>query len=115
MCIFAEIQRQKLNILLVQVDDDGSCVLIEEFETARILRDDVLPRVACVYANHYLPQHVNIVQPSDSMPYTQGEVTSHNLWSQRDRHFVGITWLNVCSRGAKIYRVIGLRICPHDH
>ena len=23
--------------------------------------------------------------------YTQGEVTSQNLWSQYDRHFVGIT------------------------
>ena len=27
--------------------------------------------------------------------YTQGEVTSQNLWSRYDRHFVGITWHNV--------------------
>jgi len=29
--------------------------------------------------------------------YTQGEVTSHNLWSRYNRHFVGITWYNVWS------------------
>ena len=29
-------------------------------------------------------------------------VTSHNVWSQCGRHFVGITRHNVCSQGAKI-------------
>jgi len=29
--------------------------------------------------------------------YTQGEVTSQNLWPRYDRHFVGITWHNVWS------------------
>ena len=32
---------------------------------------------------------------SMSCEYTQGEVTSQNLWSRYDRHFVGITWHNV--------------------
>jgi len=35
-----------------------------------------------------------------------GAVTSQNLWSRYDRHFVGKTWHNVRNRGAKIYRVI---------
>ena len=35
-----------------------------------------------------------------------GEVTSQNLWPRYDRHFVGITWHNVWSSAAKIYRVI---------
>ena len=29
--------------------------------------------------------------------YTQGEVTSQNLWSRYDRHCVGLTWHNVWS------------------
>ena len=29
--------------------------------------------------------------------YTQGEMTSQNLWSRYVRHFVGITWHNVWS------------------
>ena len=29
--------------------------------------------------------------------YTQGEMTSQNLWSGYDRHFVGITWHNAWS------------------
>jgi len=29
--------------------------------------------------------------------YTWSEVTSHNLWSRHNRHFVGITWHNVWS------------------
>jgi len=29
--------------------------------------------------------------------YTQGEMTSQNLWPRHDRHFVGITWHNVWS------------------
>ena len=32
----------------------------------------------------------------DSM-YTWSEVTSQNLWPRYERHFVGITWHNVCS------------------
>ena len=28
-------------------------------------------------------------------PYTEGEVRSHNLCSRQDRHFVGITLLNL--------------------
>jgi len=38
--------------------------------------------------------------------YMYGEVTSQSLWSRHDRHFVGITWHNMWSQGAKIYRVI---------
>ena len=38
--------------------------------------------------------------------YAWGEVTSQNLWPRHHRHFVGITWHNVWSKGAKIYRVI---------
>ena len=30
-------------------------------------------------------------------PYTQGELTSQNLWSRYDRHFVGITRHNMWS------------------
>ena len=37
--------------------------------------------------------------------YTRGEVTSQNLWPRYHHHFVGITWHNVCSKGARIYRV----------
>jgi len=42
--------------------------------------------------------------------YTQGEVTSHNLWSQNDRHFVGITRHNVWSQGAKIYCLVLIKL-----
>ena len=38
------------------------------------------------------------------------QVTSHNLRSQCDRHFVGITRHNVCSQGAKIYHVIPITL-----
>jgi len=31
------------------------------------------------------------------LTYTQGEITSHNLWSRYARHFVGITRHYVCS------------------
>ena len=27
-----------------------------------------------------------------NLQYTQGEMTSQNLWLRYDRHFVGITW-----------------------
>ena len=33
-------------------------------------------------------------------------VTSQNLWSRYDRHFVGTTWHNVRNLGEKIYRVV---------
>jgi len=33
-------------------------------------------------------------------------VTSQNLWSRYDRHFVGITWCNLRRYGENIYRVI---------
>ena len=46
-------------------------------------------------------------------------MTSQNLWSRYVRHFVGITWHNVCNYRAKVYHVIqiksNLRACPHDH
>ena len=29
--------------------------------------------------------------------YTYREMTSHNLWSRYDHHFVGVTWHNVWS------------------
>jgi len=52
--------------------------------------------------------------------YTQGEVTSHNLWLRYDRHFVGIglTRYNggedlVCYSN-KI-TLVGLQRCPYDH
>ena len=35
-----------------------------------------------------------------------GEVTSQNLWSRYDRHFVGITRHNVWNERVKIYHVI---------
>ena len=38
--------------------------------------------------------------------YTQREATSQYLRPRYDRHFVGITWHNVWSYAAKIYRVI---------
>jgi len=41
--------------------------------------------------------------------YTWSEVTSQNLWPRYDRHFVGITWHNVCSQGPKIGRAIQWR------
>ena len=33
-------------------------------------------------------------------------MTSQNLWSRYDRHFVGITWCNLWRYGENIYRVI---------
>ena len=44
--------------------------------------------------------------------YAQGEVTSQNLWPRYDRHFVGITWHNAWSYGAKIYCVIWITFDP---
>ena len=43
---------------------------------------------------------------------TQGEVTSQNLWPRYNCHFVGITWQNVWSWWAKIYRVISIKFNP---
>jgi len=40
------------------------------------------------------------------------EVTLQNVWPRYDRHFVGITWHNVWSQGAKIYRVIYITFDP---
>jgi len=42
--------------------------------------------------------------------YTQGKMTSHSLWSQYDRNFVGITRHNALSLMAKIYRVIQIKL-----
>ena len=41
---------------------------------------------------------------------THGAVTSHNLLSPHDRHFVGITRYNVWSCGTKIYPVIQIKL-----
>jgi len=38
--------------------------------------------------------------------YTEGKVTSQNLWSPYDHHLVGKTRHNVWNQGAKIYRVV---------
>jgi len=38
--------------------------------------------------------------------YTWGEMTSQNLWSRYERHFVRIAWRNVFSKWVKIYHVI---------
>jgi len=40
----------------------------------------------------------------------QGEVTSQNLWSRWDRHFVGVTRRNTLSEMAKICRVIQIKL-----
>ena len=37
---------------------------------------------------------------------TQGKMTSQNLWSRYDRHFVGITWHNVWNWWPKICHTI---------
>ena len=37
----------------------------------------------------YSLYHINRL--CNPIVYTQGEVTSQNLWSQNDRHFVGMT------------------------
>ena len=46
-------------------------------------------------------------------------MTSRNLWSDCDRHLVGITWLNVwcedLSRYSNNIESVGLRIYPYDH
>ena len=44
-------------------------------------------------------------------------MTSHSLWSQHDRHVVGITRHNAWSEGAKIYCVIQIQeaqLSPSD-
>ena len=41
--------------------------------------------------------------------YTQGEVTSQNLWSLYDRHVVGITWHDVWSYKKLSYRRVTAR------
>jgi len=41
---------------------------------------------------------------------TQGEMASHNLWSRYVRHFLGMTWHNVCSLWVKIHHVIQKKI-----
>ena len=41
---------------------------------------------------------------------THGELTSQNLWSQNERHFVGITWHIVWSYGSKIYCVVQIKL-----
>ena len=40
---------------------------------------------------------------------TQDDITSQNLWSRYVRHFVGITWHNVCNYWAKIYHISQLK------
>lgn len=47
-------------------EDDASSSLEGEFEFARSMRQDVLPRAASVYANQYFMEHVNIVDDDDS-------------------------------------------------
>ena len=46
---------------------------------------------------------------------TYGEITSRNLRPRYDRHFVGMTWHNVWSWGAKSYRVIQITSNPSCH
>jgi len=36
-------------------------------------------------------------RPGSAVSNTQGDVTSQNLWSRYDRHFVGVTRYNVLS------------------
>ena len=55
-------------------------------------------------------------------PIYRVTVTSHNLWSRYDRHFVGIYAIMCGVIGARIYPFIqielnqfGLRKCPYDH
>ena len=51
----------------------------------------------------YRPDALPAAQPTASkhwrhnLSYTQGEMTSQNLWSRNDSQFVGITWHNVWS------------------
>jgi len=53
---------------------------------------------------------------------TESEVTSQNLWSKYDRHFVGITWHIMCGVKGRRFIVLfgyklnqfGLRKCPHS-
>jgi len=52
--------------------------------------------------NTYVTPHRNWHR----VPDTQDEVTSQNLRPRYDRHFVGITWHNVCSYKAKLHGVI---------
>lgn len=47
------------------MEDDASSSLEDEFTFARIMRDDVLPRAASVYANQYLMERVNIVDDEE--------------------------------------------------
>jgi len=87
---------------------DTTLAVIQPLPAATLFRV-VLPTphsLGCMF-------HVGVHQLlySDSIPvlldplvvdYTQGEVTSHNLCSRCDRHFVGITQHSLWSYGAKI-------------
>ena len=71
--------------------------------------------------------HLFIFAARDSgvWKYTQGDVTSHNLWSRHDRHFVGITCIThnvICGVKGRRFTVLfeqnwisQIRKCPYDH
>ena len=61
----------------------------------------------CPPTGHLLPGHLPL--PSWGYGYTDGDVTSHDLWSRYDRHFVGMKCRNEWRQAAKTYRVIQIK------
>jgi len=49
--------------------DEARAVLDAEFEFVRIMRQNVLPRAASVYAHHYFIQHVRVITVTFSHIY----------------------------------------------
>jgi len=71
-------------------------------KTQRLLRGYAIGRISGEYISILTGR---AFRPDCVTLYMQGEVTSQNLWTRYHHHFVGITWHNVWSKGAKIYRV----------
>jgi len=69
--------------------------------SARIARHDPLPTTMHPYRDTTgikgISSNETQLLKDALMRYTQGEVTSQNLWPQYNRHFVGITEHNVRS------------------
>jgi len=74
-------------------------------QTNRRFGIDTRCSAACVghdreFRTSYLQLNIITIHvPYTVFDYTQGEVTSQNLWPRYDRHFVGITWQCVELRG----------------
>ena len=70
---------------------------------------------AAFYFTNEIVKQLHEVAINTKSCNTYGEITSRNLRPRYDRHFVGITWHNAWSWGAKSYRVIQITSNPSCH